>query len=499
MSRLLYSLKLQITLAIALLTLLFAGSTLYSLHVIDRQHSDNALVQLARQLQFNQQHLNVQAMRYQENAPRNYPAYHRDLRLYFEDMKKTRDELTKTIEAFARGRFDQSLTGEPMTAPARLPRQSQLAARELAAAWQSFLVQLDERIGPDPKAPRLEWAAQWIVENLPPLQAIAEKLQANLEHDVKSRAARAKLVSRLLLLAALLVAIGIAAWFHHRVLRPLSRAVEGFKQVASGDLAYRVPITHNNEIGALADSFNRLSERMGAVRKLLTGLEQGTDLDGTLRILSETLPPLMPVDWIGVLVLEGDGKIHLEKAYSDGRPDDVGELSFAPDQSLLEECIRNREPLHIADVREMAALSDTYLFLKRLVELGRRDAVFLPIENVAGLHGVAVFASRFPGNFRSEHLALLHNLGSLVGVSLGRTIKAPRYGRRAGDNASRAHLAQQVEEQLTTLGDALRHLKQLPGLPSELDRELQAANQAHARLAQLSAEVPASQATAESS
>jgi len=118
---------------------------------------------------------------------------------------------------------------------------------------------------------------------------------------------------------------------------------------------------------------------------------------------------------------------------------------------------------------------------------------------VAGLHGVAVFASRFPGNFRSEHLALLHNLGSLVGVSLGRTIKAPRYGRRAGDNASRAHLAQQVEEQLTTLGDALRQLEQLPGLPSELDRELQAANQAHARLAQLSAEVPASQATAESS
>lgn len=68
MPRVLHTLKAQISLAIGLLTLLFAGSTMYSLHVIDQQHSDDTLVQLAGRLQFNQQQLAVQAMRYQENA-----------------------------------------------------------------------------------------------------------------------------------------------------------------------------------------------------------------------------------------------------------------------------------------------------------------------------------------------------------------------------------------------------------------------------------------------
>ena len=47
---------------------------MYSLHVIDRQHSDDTLVQLAGRLQFNQQQLAVQAMRYQENARATTPA-----------------------------------------------------------------------------------------------------------------------------------------------------------------------------------------------------------------------------------------------------------------------------------------------------------------------------------------------------------------------------------------------------------------------------------------
>ena len=121
--RILQSLKLQISIAIASLTILFAASILYSLHVIDQQHSDDVLVQLAGQLQFNQQRLTVQAMRYQENAPRDYPSYFRDLRLYFEDQKKTRAEMNRIIEAFATNRFDSSLIGETMRMPPQLPER----------------------------------------------------------------------------------------------------------------------------------------------------------------------------------------------------------------------------------------------------------------------------------------------------------------------------------------------------------------------------------------
>ena len=488
-SRLQHSLKLQIILAIGLLALLFAASTLYSLHVIDQQRSDHALVQLAGRLQYNQQHLTVQAMRYKENAPRDYPSYYRDLRLYFEDLKKTRTELSQIIDAFVANRFDKVLAGDATAMQPQLRQSSHAAAEELSHAWRQFAMQLDERIGPDPEEPRLEWAAEWIVDQHPGLEQASEHLTSTLENDVATRAERANLVNRLLLVSALLVAFGIATWFYRRVLGPLSAAVEGFRQVANGDFSQRVPIDQYNEIGSLADSFNRLSDRMGALRKLLTRLEQGANLEGTLRTLSETLPPLIPVDWIGVLVIGADRHIHLEMAFSDGQPDSIGKLSFAPERTLLEECISSSEPLHIPDVRAMASLSDSYVFLQQLSELGRRDAIFLPISGGGGIQGVAVFASRFPNNFSSEHLALLRNLGVLVGVSLGRTIQLVENSRLASIGQFASGIAHEIRNPLATISLALEHLKGVEPLPAGAAKRVELASKEVARLEGLLADI----------
>ena len=476
MIRLLQSLKVQIAVAIAVLTALFATATLYSLHVIDQQHSDDVLVTLASQLQVNQQHLTVQAMRYQENAPRDYASYFRDLNLYFADLKKTRSELDRLIGAFAENRFEYELTGEVMAMQPRLADRSHAVAVELAGAWQAFLSGLDERIGPDEAEPRLEWAAEWIVEHHTALETVSEQLFTTLRSDVTRLA------------AALFVSLATAVWFYRRVLAPLSVAVNGFKQVANGDFSYRVPVIHDNEIGWLAGSFNHLSDRLDALRKLLTGLEQGADLDGTLRTLSATLPSLIPVDWIAVLVAGADGHIHLEKAFSDGQPDRVGRLSFDPENTLLEECIKDRDPLHIPDVNGIANLSESYVFLHRLAELGRRDAVFLPIGHGA-IHGVAVFASRYPNNFRQEHLALLRNLGVLLGVSLGRTIQLTESSRLATIGQFASGIVHEIRNPLATIALALDHLHRLDELPSGSAKRVTLAAEEVARLERLLADI----------
>lgn len=488
MLQLLQSLKFQIVFAIALLTALFAGATLYSLNVIDQQHSDDVLVTLASQLQFNQQNLTVQAMRYQENAPRDYDSYFRDLRLYFEDLKKNRAELTRLIEAFANNNFDAAAIGGSMTIQPQLANESLEIAEELGHAWQAFLIGLDQRIGPNPAEPRLEWAAEWIVDHHAGLEETAGRLFMTLRNDVAERASRASTVNRLLLVFALVVAFGIAIWFYSRVLGPLTTAVNGFRQVANGDFAYRVPVEHHNEIGSLAGSFNHLSDRLDALRKLLTGLEQGADLDGTLRTLSTTLPSLIPVDWIGVLVTGADGYFHLERAFSDGNPDRVGTLRFVPDQTLLAECINNREPLHIPDVTGMAALSEHYVFLHRLSELGRRDAIFLPIGH-GPLQGVAVFASRYPNNFRAEHLALLRNLGVLLGVSLGRTIQLTESSRLASIGQFASGIVHEIRNPLATIALALDHLQGLESLPAGSAKRVALASTEVSRLERLLADI----------
>lgn len=485
----LQSLKLQIILAIGVMTLLFVGSTLYSLYVIDQQHSDDALVKLAGRLQFNQQHLTVQAMRYIENAPRDYPSYYRDLGLYFEDLKKTRAELSQIIDAFAHNRFDQVFSDRPPAMPPHLPRPSQAVAAELAQAWQDFLVALDERIGPYDNEPRLEWAAGWIVEAHSALEKIAGNFMTTLEADVAARAAQANLINRLLLLAALLVALGIGIWFYRRVLGPLSVTVEGFKTVANGDFSHRVPVNRPDELGSLAESFNCLSDRLDALRNLLTGLEQGADLEATLRTLSETLPPLIPLDWIGVLVVGHDGKIHLEMAFDDGKRGNIASISFEPEQTLLQECIQSGKPLHIPDVQAMGTQSETYVFLRQLSDFGRRDAIFLPIGNGATTQGVAVFASRFPNNFRAEHLALVSNLGALLGVSLGRTIQFLENSRLASIGQFASGIAHEIRNPLATIGLALDHLSSLQGLPEGSQKRIRLGAAEVTRLERLLADI----------
>ena len=489
MPRLLHSLKFQISVAIAALTILFASSTLYSLHVIDQQQADDALVRLAGRLLFNQQHLTVQAMQYWDNAPRDYPSYFRDLRLYFQDLKRTRSELSEIIEAFAGNRFNRVLADVDMATQPQLPDRSHHVARELGAAWREFSAQLDERIGPDQDEPRLEWGAKWITEQHAMLERISRELVTILESDVTARAAQANLVNRIVLVAAIIVSLGIAAWFYRRVLAPLATSVEGFKKVANGDFSYQVPIAHDNEIGWLVDAFNGLSHRLDTLKKLLTRLEQGGDLESTLKTLSETLPALIPVDWIGVLVVGVDGRIHLEKAFSDGKPDPIGQENFEPDKTLLKECLETHLPLHIPDVHEMAQLSETYVFLRRLTELGRRDAIFLPIGSANTIQGVVVFASRFPNMYRKEHLELLGNLGVLVGVSLGRTIQLVENTRLATIGQFASGIVHEIRNPLATISLALEHLKDLEQLPPGASKRADLAAAEITRLERLLADI----------
>ena len=489
MPKFLQSLKTQIVLAILLLTGLFAASAFYSMYVIEQQGSDDTLLQLAGKLQYKQQLLTVQAMQYKENAPRDYPSYYRDLQLYFQDLKRVRVELNDLITAFSDNDFSPLLADADMAMMPHLTAHCHAIATELGEAWLSFSDGLDGRIGDDPEEPRLEWGAEWILEHHDGLKDITANLIETLENDITSRTKQANAVNRLLLAFAILVALGTALWFYWRVLKPLATAVSGFRRVANGEFSYRVPEVYNNEIGWLVGAFNRLSNRLDTLRKLLTRLEQGGDLHSTLDILSETLPNLMPVDWIGVLVVGVDGKIHLEKAFSDGKPDPIGQQSFEPDHTLLAECINTREPLHIADVNEMSHRSESYVFLRRLGELGRRDAIFMPIGAENTLKGVVVFASRFPNSYRTEHLELLRNLGVLVGVSLGRTLQLVESTRLANIGQFASGIVHEIRNPLATISLALEHVRGLNTLPDGAIKRVHLASDELTRLERLLSDI----------
>lgn len=69
-------------------------------------------------------------------------------------------------------------------------------------------------------------------------------------------------------LAAGLFALLIGTLFSRRITRPLRRLQQAAQTVAAGDLAARVPVASRDELGEVADAFNRMAERLSEQQKL---------------------------------------------------------------------------------------------------------------------------------------------------------------------------------------------------------------------------------------
>lgn len=78
---------------------------------------------------------------------------------------------------------------------------------------------------------------------------------------------RERFISRLLVLLAFVLSIvAVARW---SIARPIRRLIEGARAVSRGDLAQRIEIRRRDEIGELAEEFNRMSENLQRARAAL--------------------------------------------------------------------------------------------------------------------------------------------------------------------------------------------------------------------------------------
>jgi two-component system, NtrC family, nitrogen regulation sensor histidine kinase NtrY len=110
-------------------------------------------------------------------------------------------------------------------------------------------------------------------------------------------------LQRSILWTGLLVGLGgiafgvlIGLWTTERITRPVKRLAEGARAVAGGDLAARVPVTSNDEIGELAESFNRMTEQLLEQRERTLQAERVAAWRELARRLAHELKnPLFPL------------------------------------------------------------------------------------------------------------------------------------------------------------------------------------------------------------
>lgn len=132
-----------------------------------------------------------------------------------------------------------------------------------------------------------------VVRYLPQLAAAVMVKQDRDEAFAPVRALRQE---TMVLGVGTLLLVLFAAWACARALtEPLQQLTAGTEVVASGDLGHRIEVSADNELGLLAQSFNRMSERLAdSMQRLRETIETKERIESELTIARDIQQQLLP-------------------------------------------------------------------------------------------------------------------------------------------------------------------------------------------------------------
>ena len=472
LSRSLASLSVQVTAAYLALGLLLVAAGLYTLGAFQRQLGSIELVNQAAQLELTVEQMHAQGMNYWQNAPRDYPTYYRDVRLYYQDLMAQVDTIDAVVASFMSGDFGDAMPGM-MAAPMldtlstwlqpHLGAEAEAAINDLERVWEDWRAELFAALGEDEDEPRLEWAAEHVIEAhnrlVAAVEVFADALRdwAELEYRVMMHGTIAVAVSTLAIAALLL---GLLHW---KVLSPLRRTTAGFQRVADGDFGHRLPVAGTTELQELTGSFNQLSERLDLLYRLIYALQQGQDVNQLMGLLNTEFRGLLGCDWIGLVFIdETRASARVETSWLDGVPQPDDQRLYRLQGTLLERVLADEAPLQVTSLVSRARANPAYELLRRLVSLDMQEAIFLPLtaQTQTPIPAVVVFATRGADGFGDARRRLLGNIGQLLTQGVGRTARLADQGRLAAIGEFASSIAHELRTPLTTITMALGYLSE---------------------------------------
>jgi len=452
------SLRFQVTAAFVGLVLLLSGAGIYALGAFQRQLAYDALVDIAGRLELTVEQMHAQGMNYWQNAPRDYPTYYRDVRLYYQDLMAHVATFDTVVDTFMSGDFGDTMPPALPWIKPRLGGEVAETVARLEQTWEVWRAGLLAALGDDPDEPRLEWAAEHVIDEHNALAGATEAFARALR-DWSDRE------YRLMIQGAIAVALGtivlvllLLGVLHWKVLAPLRGTMAGFQQVADGDFGHRLPVVGTTEVRDLTTSFNRLSERLDLLYQLIQGLQQGQDLDQLIRLLNRQFRALLGCDWIGVVFIDdARASAQVETSWLDGQPQPTDRRLYRLQDTLLEATLAEERPLHVTALADYARENPAYEFLRHLAALGMQDAIFLPLtpQTRSPVPAVVVFATRRPHGFDETQHRLLSNSAQLLTQGFGRIARFAEQGRLAAIGEFASGIAHELRTPLTTVSMAL--------------------------------------------
>jgi HD-GYP domain-containing protein (c-di-GMP phosphodiesterase class II)/sensor domain CHASE-containing protein len=264
-------------------------------------------------------------------------------------------------------------------------------------------------------------------------------------------------ITLLAFVGALLVAVLMGMAISATISRPLSRLAQATAEMARGDYRQRLPVQRHDEIGALADSFNAMSERVATQVESLSrktqslGLEisnlsafgatlaQTPDPHAELQRLADMIRAVIGADTAALaLVYEG----HTTRvAYSGDSRDPVP--SPAADE-LAAWVVENGTALQIDDAETDAHLSTLARATNQL-----RSLLVVPLARQEGVIGALTVGYRDRHDFGPEELPLLATIGGQIAIALQNAEAYEKLDRMYLETVTALAAAMEAKDQYT--------------------------------------------------
>lgn len=416
------SIRFRVSLALFVLFALQAFTAGFTLYEIDLRKHDYEILNLAGQTRVISHSLVSQSRNYLKEGQLTSLSGRGINDLYFENLQQNMQLYDRIIDGFRNRRLDPAITGldEPLTCSWDKQSRNQLDIS--AATWERFRDGLQQAISRNRLTPE-KAAARFVAEYGEELATSSDKLSRAFQHMMEGKLSAIRLFNQLAMAATGLLSILIAILLYRKVLRPLSRTVQGFSRVSNGELGYQLPAVPDNEIGQMAHAFNHLSDRMRSLFRLTDHISRSTSLYEALKFVCMEFRAFLPVQWVGVLLLTPDRKqVVLERMYSDTRSalKEGDHFEFA--LGSPEVALAKGGALAIDDLVEFSRDKRAEFLASRLAADDKRSALLVPMKQAGGSDAILVFAASQRDAYTPDHVAFLSNIAAQIGQIIEKTV-----------------------------------------------------------------------------
>lgn len=395
------SVRLTMILALGCLLLLAAASAATTRHLLSFRVHDYAILNLAGQLREMAGSMSLDAAQLGRADPAVLSP--REIAGFRERLAVKTAQFDRIVDAFETRSLSPDLTGldQPVSCTWDEPSLRQL--RATAAVWRDLRRAIAPALDTSATdATVLAVAATVAVRGDAVLEA-SRSLSGAFKEMMQAKLDDVLALQLGVVVVAVLGGAALLTWLRRRVLQPLQAVEQAALRLVDGDLGVQLPAGGDREIHAVGEALNRLSSRLRLLFDLGERAGAGLTTGELLDTLRAGLRPVVPMDFIGVVVHGAD----------DGCGWRLLRTSGAAGARL-------RDGAGIEAGRGFDALDAGIAAAARADGFG--SVMVLALQDAAHEASAIVFAARDPGRFDSPVQALLRTVAHPVRAQLDRTL-----------------------------------------------------------------------------